>query len=179
MRDDNTRNTIIFGVCAVIILLVYQFVVIEPQAKRQRAMAAQRPAAVAMAGGAPGSSGGAPVISRPTAVAATPRVPIVTPALKGSLSLRGGRIDDLYLVNYRQTLAKDSPPVELLRPEGANHAWFADLGWTGANVPNLPTWPAYSDRRDTMLLNRECRVEQDPDRGPRLAMGRLLNIAEG
>ena len=139
MRDDNTRNTIIFGVCAVIILLVYQFVVIEPQAKRQRALAAQRPAAVAMAGGAPGSSGGAPVISRPTAVAATPRVPIVTPALRGSLSLRGGRIDDLYLVKYRQTLEKDSPPVELLRPEGANHAWFADLGWTGANVPNLPT----------------------------------------
>ncbi len=58
-------------------------------------------------------------------------------------------------------------------------AWVAFARTGNPNVPNLPTWPAYSDRRDTMLLNRECRVEQDPDRGPRLAMGRLLNIAEG
>ncbi|HEY9219639.1 MAG TPA: membrane protein insertase YidC, partial [Phenylobacterium sp.] len=55
------------------------------------------------------------------------------------VSLRGARIDDLYLRTYRETLAKDSPPVELLRPEGAKYAWFADIGWTGENLPGLPT----------------------------------------
>ena len=53
MRDQNTRNPIIFGACAVLILLVYQFFVVEPQAKRQRELAAQRPAA--SAAGAPGA----------------------------------------------------------------------------------------------------------------------------
>ena len=138
MRDDNTRNTIIFGVCAVIILLVYQFFVVGPQAERQRKLQAQRPAASAMAGGTAPGPLTAPVMTREAAVAASPRVPIATPSLKGSLSLRGGRIDDLELLQYRETLDKTSPPVELLRPEGAEHAWLADLGWTGQNVPGLP-----------------------------------------
>jgi hypothetical protein len=28
-----------------------------------------------------------------------------------------------------------------------------------------------------MLLNTECRVEQDPDRGPRVAMERVLHLS--
>ena len=66
------------------------------------------------------------------------RAPIATPALAGSISLRGARIDDLFLRNYRTTVAKDAPPVELLRPEGSQHAFFAEFGWTGANLPGLP-----------------------------------------
>jgi YidC/Oxa1 family membrane protein insertase len=137
MRDENTRNTIIFAVCAGIMLLLYQFFVIEPQSKLKQAEAARQPAAAA-AGLNPAAPGVPQVLTRQAALAASPRVPIATPALKGSLSLRGARIDDLYLVGYRETLKKDSPPVELLRPEGAPDAWFADIGWTGANVPGLP-----------------------------------------
>jgi para-nitrobenzyl esterase len=54
-------------------------------------------------------------------------------------------------------------------------AWVAFARTGNPNVPQLPTWPAYSAaRRDTMLFNTTCRVEQDPDRGPRLAMERVL-----
>ena len=38
-----------------------------------------------------------------------PRIEIDTPSLKGSLSLQGGRIDQLSLKNYRQTLNPGSP----------------------------------------------------------------------
>jgi len=37
MRDENTRNTIIFFVCAAIMLMAYQFFVADPQAKRLQA----------------------------------------------------------------------------------------------------------------------------------------------
>ena len=142
MRDENTRNTIIFFVCAALLLMVYQFFVIAPQDQARQAQAAATAAQTARTQAPAGPGLSAPQVpqamTRQAAIVASPRVPIATPALKGSLSLRGARIDDLYLVGYRQTLDKSSPPVELLRPEGAQHAWFADMGWTGANVPGLP-----------------------------------------
>ncbi len=142
MQPENHRNTIIFVVCAVILFIGYQMLVLEPAAKRREAEIARQapPAATLAPGQAPGLNAPAvPVaVTRQAAVAASPRVPIATPSLSGSLSLRGGRIDDLYLTRYRQTVDPKSPPVEFLRPEGAQFAWFAEIGWTGANVPGLP-----------------------------------------
>jgi YidC/Oxa1 family membrane protein insertase len=139
MRDDNTRNTIIFFVCAALLLLVYQVFVIDPQAKRQaEERARQAPAAATATLNGPAAPSVPVAITRQAAVSANPRVPIATPSLKGSLSLKGARIDDLFLVKYRETLDKNSPPVELLRPEGTQYAQFTDIGWTGANVPGLP-----------------------------------------
>ncbi|MBX3483941.1 membrane protein insertase YidC [Phenylobacterium sp.] len=139
MQDENNRNTIIFVVCAFLILMAYQFLVIEP-ANQKKAAEAKAKAATAQTAPAnrPAVPLGPQVVSRDQAVAAAPRVPIATPALKGSLSLRGARIDDIYLVQYREKLPKTSPPVELLRPEGTPYAWFASTGWAGANIAGLP-----------------------------------------
>ncbi|MBW8815105.1 MAG: membrane protein insertase YidC [Caulobacterales bacterium] len=138
MRDDNTRNTIIFFVCAAILLVVYQFFVVDPQAKKQQAeLARQRQAQTTLA--VRQAAPQLPVaVTRDAAVTASPRIVVDTPALKGSLRLNGARIDDLFLKDYRETLDKNSPPVELLRPEGVKNAWFAETGWVGANVPGLP-----------------------------------------
>jgi YidC/Oxa1 family membrane protein insertase len=146
MQDNNSRNTIIFVVAAVVILIAYQFFVLDPAAKKRSAELAQQRAAAASTQAdapkgvaAPGLNAGTTVVSRAQATAASPRAPIATDALSGSISLRGARIDDLYLKNYRTTVEKNAPPVELLRPEGAENAYFAEFGWTGANLPGLPT----------------------------------------
>ena len=69
--------------------------------------------------------------SRRAVLGSTPRVRIETPALQGSINLKGARIDDLVLLRERQGIAKDSPPVRLLSPAGAPGGYFASFGWTG------------------------------------------------
>jgi YidC/Oxa1 family membrane protein insertase len=141
MQNDNSRNTLVFIVCAVVILIAYQFFVMEPAAQRRQAeMKSQTAVAGQTQTPAAATAPAAPQrLTRAAAKTASPRVVIDTPALSGSVTLRGARIDDLYLKRYRERLAKDSPPVELFRPEGAQNAWFAEFGWTGQNLAGLPT----------------------------------------
>ena len=68
----------------------------------------------------------------------TPRVLIETPSVRGSINLRGGRIDDLVLVRHKETIAKDSPPVRLLSPSGTADAYFAQFGWSGTGITPPP-----------------------------------------
>ena len=140
MQEDSSRNTIIFLVCALVLFILYNQFVMAP---RQKALEAERKAHPAVAA-ATVATPGAPTLSAPLAVtraaalAASARVPVMTPDLKGSISLRGARLDDLFLTRYRQTTDKDSPAVEMLRPEGTAFPWFVDFGWVGQNVPGLP-----------------------------------------
>ncbi len=83
--------------------------------------------------------------SRDTVLAASPRLPIRNEKVTGSLNLKGARIDDLVLSAYRETVAKNSPNVRLLSPQGAPQAYFASFDWmgTGVAVPNAETiWTA-------------------------------------
>jgi YidC/Oxa1 family membrane protein insertase len=86
-----------------------------------------------------------PVVNRPAVIRDraivlrdSPRVAISTPRVAGSINLKGARIDDLVLIDHRETIAKNSPPVRLLSPNGAPGAYFASFGWSGDGVA-LPT----------------------------------------
>jgi YidC/Oxa1 family membrane protein insertase len=86
-----------------------------------------------------------PVQSVSAALSGSPRVRIQTPSLAGSINLKGAQIDDLVLLNQRQTIAKDSPPVRLLSPLGTPGAYIATFGWTaqGGQAPALDAvWTA-------------------------------------
>ncbi|HEY5106468.1 MAG TPA: membrane protein insertase YidC [Caulobacteraceae bacterium] len=145
MQNDN-KNLIAFVIVTAILVLAYQTFIIGPAAKQAeaaRARNALQPAAAASV-----FTPSAPHLSHVQALALSPRLLIDTPSLAGSISLRGARIDDLFLKGYGQTVDKNSPPVELLRPEGMADAYFAEAGWLGANLGGLPTsqslWSAAS-----------------------------------
>src|SRR3984957_19324203 len=123
---DN-RNTILAVILSGLVLLGWQYFFNIPQMEKQRAaqlaqsemvkptpeagnttpQTGAAPSANAPAANQPGST--APIVSRDAAIAAGPRVKIESPRLSGSISLKGARIDDLSLVQFRETVDPTSP----------------------------------------------------------------------
>lgn len=61
-----------------------------------------------------------------------PHLAIETPLLKGSMSLRGARLDNLVLTHYHVTVKKSSPLVRLLSPPASAKSYYVQFGWNAA-----------------------------------------------
>jgi len=103
------------------------------------------PAAAVVPGAAPQSPGAAPGLPAANAAPDTrsaPRVKIDAPRVEGSISLIGARIDDILLRDYRDTVKKTSPLVQILGPSDAPQPSSIQLGWAagdGVRVPDQST----------------------------------------
>lgn len=181
MQNDN-KNTLMFIVSAFVILIGYQFFILGPQQKRAEIEARAKKAAQIQAAAQPGvtlDANGNPQplrLSRDQAKAQSPRIVVDTPALLGSIALKGGRIDDLLLRKYDETIDKNSPPVELFRPEGAEHAWFADFGWNGLNLPGLPDSRTVWTAAPGQVLRPNSPVTMTYDNGQGLLFTRVIAV---
>lgn len=83
----------------------------------------------------------APVDADNSAIAKAPRVPVKTAKVSGTISLLGGRIDDLSLNDYRVTQEKGADIVRLLSPVGQENAFYGLHGWapgTGVAATAVP-----------------------------------------
>jgi YidC/Oxa1 family membrane protein insertase len=139
--EDNNRNLILATVLSFLVILVWYTVFApEPPVPTEQPVAVETqtqdvPLANPESSTLPADLG-APADAAPQAG----RVEIQTPSLSGSISLAGGRIDDLLLTKYRETLDEDSPNVRLLSPSsatatdaiqtGASKPYYAVYGWT-------------------------------------------------
>ncbi len=150
---DNQKNTILAIALSALVLIAWQYFIGLPQMEKQKQEAllkqqqqqqvqtpAQQPGqpAPTTPGGAQpqlSGQGAAPTIaqqlSREAALKVSPRVLIDTPRLRGSISLKGGQVDDLALIQYRETVDPTSPAIVLLSPVGSPHPFYAEFGWVG------------------------------------------------
>ncbi|MBV9512172.1 MAG: YidC/Oxa1 family insertase periplasmic-domain containing protein, partial [Caulobacteraceae bacterium] len=110
--DNDNRNTVVFMVCAMALLVLYQIFVMGPATQRMKAQQAQAAAAAAKLHPVAAASP-APAAPDVRAIASSPRVAIVTPKLGGSIALAGARIDDLYLKDYRTAPDPKAPLIRL------------------------------------------------------------------
>jgi YidC/Oxa1 family membrane protein insertase len=155
------KNWLLAAALSIVFIGLWDYFYAYPQVDKQRAQVAeqQRQAKLPKLG-APEKSPGAVepakaivVKTREAALAESPRIAIDTRSIRGSIALKGARIDDVSLKNYHETVDRSSPIIMLLSPEGASQPYFADSGYLTAEVDNpppLPTtetlWTADGDR---------------------------------
>ncbi len=116
---------------SVAILLGFQWLmpVHPPIPSHPQQQAAQQPPQPSQE--SPGTGGTAPsATSEAAAPKEVPRLRIDAPAVAGSISLLGARIDDLVLKDFRETVAPDSPLVRLLEPRSEPQPYYVQYGWT-------------------------------------------------
>ncbi len=188
------RNLILAIVLSLGILLSYEIFIGGPQreALLQQSETAQSgetaqlpdaeiptpPTGETTPGAAEGLGEAAGVLSRADALAEEPRIAIDSPTLAGSISLKGGRFDDLVLKRYRETIQPDSPLIELLLPTGMAKPYYANFGWSaGPGGPPLPDrdslWQADGDS-----LRPGTPVTLTWDNGQGLRFERTLELDE-
>ncbi|MEQ8602751.1 MAG: membrane protein insertase YidC [Marivibrio sp.] len=197
--DQDKRNLWLAIVLSVAILIGWQFVFPDPALQQQSAQQSdpQSVAPSAQQGGQAPNAGGTaapsadgaqvpgqgalpgadPSVSRADALAAAPRVTIETPAVAGSINLRGARFDDLTLKNYRETVDPDSPRIDLLHPAGGAQPYYAEFGWAPMQGVETPTresvWTADRNR-----LTPEEPVTLSWSNGEGLTFEQIVEIDE-
>ena len=201
MQSENNRNMIIAIVLSVVVLFGWQFFVAGPQleqAQRRAELQAQQaaqdaslatPPAAAADGTAPQATPGAAAnttlpgiyATREEALAASPRVPIDTVALSGSISLTGGRIDDLRLKRYTETVDPDSPIVTLLSPSGGPGGYYVENGWEppqGVSLARPDAASVWTLEGDAQTLTTATPVTLRWDNGAGLVFRRTIAVDE-
>jgi len=165
-KNQDNQNLLLAIVLSVIVMVGWNYFYGVPQVEKTRQAAQnaqvqpQQPGAApsqpaagqSAAPAAPGAvvptpGAGAPpsvLRSRGEALAATPRLALETPALKGSISLKGGRFDDLSFTRYREKIDPKSPNIVLFSPAEAEKGYYADIGWvapagSATPAPNAET----------------------------------------
>jgi YidC/Oxa1 family membrane protein insertase len=116
--------------------------------------------------------------TRAAVLASSPRIPIKTPSVSGSIALKGGRIDDLELIKYRETVDPKSPPVVLLSPSGSAHPFYAEFGWVAApgTTQPLPTADTVWQQQGSGALSENKPVTLTWDNGQGLTFRRTITV---
>jgi YidC/Oxa1 family membrane protein insertase len=150
------KNTILAILLSLIVVVGWQYFIGYPQMQHQQEQAqlkkqeatqvqpgatqpgaAQPSASEASAPPVPNApSAEPPAANREAIIKSSPRVAVDTPRLHGTIDLKGGRIDDLSLQQYREDVDPNSPPIVLFSPSGAPDAYYAEFGWVPAAGTN-------------------------------------------
>jgi YidC/Oxa1 family membrane protein insertase len=199
---DN-RNTILAVILSGLVLIGWQYFFNIPQMEKQRAQQAQSdlakpagspasPSTTPPAGTTPGapSTPNAPaatppasapvVVNREVAISAAPRIKIDTPKITGSIALKGARIDDLALVQFRTTVDPKSPAVVLFSPSGTPTPFYAEFGWVAAagSSVRLPDRDTLWQQEGSGNLAPNSPVILKYDNGDGLTFRRTISIDE-
>jgi YidC/Oxa1 family membrane protein insertase len=186
MKDH--KNTILAIVLSLIVIIGWEYFFARPELQQQAQQQDQT-----QPSGAPGTQpslppGGAPQMpsapaalpatqTREAVIAASPHVEINTPRLRGTIDLKGARLDNLSLEQYRETTDPKSSAIVLLSPSGAPDAYYADFGWVapGTSQP-MPGADTVWQQAGSGALGIDHPVTLTYDNGQGLIFSRTISV---
>ncbi|MEM9432338.1 MAG: membrane protein insertase YidC [Pseudomonadota bacterium] len=165
--DEQNRNLILATALSFLVIMVW-FVLFPPEEPIQDPNAvpaasetAPQSAQTPQVAGVPTAPQQLdPAATRDAALSEAPRIQIETPDLSGSISLTGGRLDDLQLNTYRETLDPEAEIVTLLSPVGTPNAYYALYGWAPAGTLTYDQVPG--PNTDWTLSSGETLTPETP-----------------
>ena len=181
--NENTRNMLLAAAASMIFIGLWDYFYAFPEMDRQKkVLAEQERLAKVTPLGAPEKPVAETVKrvlqTRETALAQSPRVTIDTKSISGSIALKGARIDDVSLKNYRQTVDPTSPIITLLSPENAPDAYYAELGYLTTETENAPALPTtetiWSADGEKLTTGRPVTLTWDNGQG--LIFKRVISV---
>ena len=187
---EDQRNLFIALGLILVIMLGYQFFVLDPAADRRQAeLEAEQAAAESTEIADPDLpmstvEGSAPtVIDREDALAENARVEIDAVVdgrgVIGSLSLTGARIDDIRLAHHSESIDDDTP-VAVLNPIGSEHVFYARDGWQSATpgFADLPGGNTQWELASGTVLTPETPIMLVHETASGLRFERLITVDE-
>lgn len=73
-------------------------------------------------------------VTQQTLLARDARIQVRSDRITGSITLKGGRFDDVVLNNYNVNLNDETEKVRILAPKGQTGSYFAEYGWVGQGL---------------------------------------------
>jgi YidC/Oxa1 family membrane protein insertase len=179
--DDQNKNLILATALSFLVILAWFFFFPppEPVAPSQPAAVTASDAPAAVPPAATGTAAGAAAAAE--AAPEAPRIAIDTPRVEGSITLLGGRIDDLKLKDYQVTLDPKSDLVRLLTPVGQTGSYYALYGWAPGGDLGFEDVPGPNTEwtvADGTTLSLDAPVTLRWDNGKGLIFSRTLSIDE-
>jgi len=200
-REPKDQNNLMFAVAlSILVLMGWQYFFARPELQQEHARqefnkkidaqnkegTRETPPNVASTPIAPPStdtptgaqSPATATLSREAALQGSSRLRIETPSLDGSIDLKGGRLDDLVLTKYRETVDPNSAKVILLSPSGSPEPYFAEYGWVpqSGSAIKVPTRDSLWTIENGTRLTPETPVTLLWDNGGGLVFHRTISV---
>lgn len=187
--DDQNKNLILATVLSLAVILVWTVFFPTPE------VAAPSETAIVSAEGSIVSTGAVTALTptaqtdtanvvatgaaAPAALLEAPRTAIETPRLSGTISLLGGRIDELKLSDYKVTQDEGADTVTLFSPVGSDSPYYALFGWAASTGVKPETVP--NANTNWQLVDGEILAPGKPitlawDNGAGLLFNRIYDV---
>ncbi|PJB72255.1 MAG: membrane protein insertase YidC [Alphaproteobacteria bacterium CG_4_9_14_3_um_filter_47_13] len=181
MHPDDLRNLLTFAVLAIAVWVLYDHFLLKPKMEQfTQAQEAQR----LMQQEFPEVNGAAVKIpqTRDEIITHSARLKIESKHLFGSISLVGGRIDDVSLHDYYKSLKKREN-VNLFSPMDSLHPRYTNFGWVSAAkeqaVPDKNTKWMIKDDHGQNILTPQTPITLYWENGTGLRFEQNITIDDG